>query len=231
MPDVILFDLFGVIAHQQSPADRRALVATADASTTAFWDVYWRLRPPYDRAEVTGAEYWRQVATELGTTFTDDRIAALIAADIASWNAVDPDMTALLAQAATAGTRLALLSNIPEDLAAHYEQHHGHWLRHLDVIGFSCRIGHAKPEPEAFRWCCQELGVAPDRILFVDDRAENITAAQRLGMRTHQFADPAALQQEINQTRPTAGRARHHPGRVTADSSYRPVKPRPVPHP
>ena len=30
-------------------------------------------------------------------------------------------------------------------------------------------------------------GIAPDRLLFTDDRADNITAAARRGWRTHQF--------------------------------------------
>jgi hypothetical protein len=54
--------------------------------------------------------------------------------------------------------RLALLSNIPEELASHYENHHSR-LEMFQVRGFSCRIGHAKPDPAAFRWsrvapCC-----------------------------------------------------------------------------
>ncbi|GAA3927065.1 HAD family hydrolase [Actinoplanes auranticolor] len=201
MPDVILFDLFGVIARHQSLAGRRALVEIAGVPAPAFWDVYWRLRMSYDRAEVTGAEHWHQIATELGTTFDADRISALIRADTASWNAVNNDMVALIEQAAASGVRLALLSNAPEELATYYEQHHTRWLQHFELIAFSCRIGHAKPEPEAFRWCCNKLGVTPERILFIDDRTENVHAAQRLGIHTHLFIDPATTAQEINMCR------------------------------
>lgn len=49
MPEtVLLFDLFGVIAHHQSPAGRNRLLDTVAQSCTAtgaFWDTYWRLRP------------------------------------------------------------------------------------------------------------------------------------------------------------------------------------------
>jgi putative hydrolase of the HAD superfamily len=200
MPDVILFDLFGVIARHQSPAGRQSLVEAVRVPAPAFWDVYWRLRTPYDRAEFTGAEYWHQIATELGTTFDADRISALIRADITSWNAVNDDMVALIDQAAASGVRLALLSNAPEELAAYCEQHHARWLQHFELIAFSCRIGQAKPDPEAFRWCCHKLGVTPDRILFIDDRTENLHTAQSLGIHTHLFIDPATTAQEINNT-------------------------------
>jgi putative hydrolase of the HAD superfamily len=187
MSDAILSDLFGVIARNQSPAGKQALTAVAEVPAAAFWEVYWGLRDPYDRGAVSSAEYWRQVATDLDTAFDDDRIAALISADIASWSSVDEHVVALLEQSAAAGTRLALLSNIPEDLAAHYERHHGRWLRHFELLAFSCRTGLTKPDPQAFLWCCDKLGLPPDRLLFIDDRAENVQAAQRLGFPTHLF--------------------------------------------
>ena len=99
-------------------------------------------------------------------------------------------MVALIEQTAETGKRIALLSNIPEDLATHYEGRHGSWLRHFEVVAFSCRIGLGKPDAAAYQWCCQSLGLTPDDILFIDDRAENVHAAAALGMRTHQFTTP-----------------------------------------
>jgi putative hydrolase of the HAD superfamily len=196
MADTVLFDLFGVIARQQSPSGQEMLVAAAGVSAPVFWETYWALRMPYDRGEVTGSGYWRQVAAALGTTFDDHQIACLVAADIASWSAVDDDMVALVEQTAASGRRIALLSNIPEELAVHYEEHH-RWLKHFDVVAFSCRIGHAKPEPDAYLWCCRTLELAPGRILFVDDRAENIQAAEAIGMHAHLFIGPTRARQAI----------------------------------
>ncbi|MFG2013083.1 HAD-IA family hydrolase [Micromonospora sp. NPDC048868] len=104
-------------------------------------------------------------------------------------------MIRLIERAAAAGVRLALLSNIPEELASHYEHHHAQWLRHFELVAFSSRIGHAKPEPAAFLWCCDRLGVPPGSVLFIDDTTVNIHAAERLGMHTHQFTEPAGTAQ------------------------------------
>ncbi|WP_309240363.1 HAD-IA family hydrolase [Actinomadura sp. J1-007] len=95
-----------------------------------------------------------------------------------------------------AGRRIALLSNIPEELACRYEERHA-WLGHFEVRAFSCRIGHAKPEPGAYRWCQEALGDRPDRILFVDDREENIRAAEAAGMRGHLFTTPDRLREHL----------------------------------
>jgi putative hydrolase of the HAD superfamily len=196
VPDTVLFDLFGVIARHQSPQGKDRLAGTAGVPAPAFWDAYWALRPPYDRGEVTGPGYWRAVADALGVAFADHQITALIQADIASCNAVDDEMVTLVDELAACGRRIALLSNIPEELAAHYEEHH-RWLRHFQVTAFSCRIGHAKPQPDAYRWCHQALGLEAGRIIFVDDRKDNIRAAEAIGMRGHLFTTPARLRRTL----------------------------------
>ncbi|MFH8609917.1 HAD family hydrolase [Streptomyces sp. NPDC018029] len=194
--DVVLFDMFGVIAHHQSEDGKTRLARIAGGSEQAFWDAYWALRQPYDRGDVTGAEYWARVADALGTDFEEARIARLVEADLASWSAVDDTMVALIEELAAAGRPIALLSNIPEELAAHYEERHS-WLGHFQVRAFSCRIGHAKPESGAYQWCLDALDTEPGRVLFVDDREENIRAAEAVGVAGHLFTSAARLREVL----------------------------------
>ncbi|MFH8409860.1 HAD family hydrolase [Streptomyces sp. NPDC018019] len=193
----VLFDMFGVIARQQSPAACTRLERTAEVPADAFWERYWALRQPYDRGDQNGAQYWRTVAEALGTHFDEARIAELIAADVASWSRVDEEMVEYLGGLADRGTTIGLLSNIPAELAAHYEEHHA-WLKRFSVLAFSCRIGHAKPEPGAYTWCSTAFGLPPERILFVDDRDANVRAAESLGMRGHLFTSLAELRPALD---------------------------------
>ncbi|UQA90887.1 HAD family hydrolase [Streptomyces halobius] len=196
MTGTVLFDLFGVIAQHQSTAGKNRLVRTAGVPGPAFWDAYWALRPPYDRGELTGPGYWRRVADSLGVRFDGHRTAELVEADIAGWSAVDDTMVSLVEELAAAGRRIALLSNIPEELAVHYEEHHP-WLQHFAIRAFSCRIGHAKPDPRSYRWCQEALHTEPEHIFFVDDRQENIRAAEATGMHGHLFTTPARLREAL----------------------------------
>ena len=198
-PTAVVFDLFGVIACAQSPAGQAEILAAAGVPAGRageFWRAYWELRPSYDRGRCSGPDYWRSVAGAVGTTFTRARIAGLIAADCGSWRAVDPRMLDLLDVLARSGLTLGLLSNIPPELADEFRQRNA-WLDRFAVLGFSCRIGHVKPEPAAFDWCIRTLGVEPARILFVDDREENVRAAQARGMQGHLFTGPAPLAQRL----------------------------------
>ncbi|MCX4820651.1 HAD family phosphatase [Streptomyces sp. NBC_01142] len=198
----LLFDLFGVIARHQSAEGKNRIVRTAGIPAPDLWDAYWTLRPPYDRGEVNGPGYWRRVAKTLGNHFDDHRIERLVAADIASWSGVDGTMVDLIEELAAQDRRIALLSNIPEELADHYETHHA-WLKRFEVCALSCRIGRAKPDPDAYRWCQRALRVPPDRVLFVDDREENVRAAQATGMNGHVFTDRDELAAVIDTWPPT----------------------------
>ncbi|MEE2048742.1 HAD family phosphatase, partial [Nocardiopsis tropica] len=110
-PDIVLFDLFGVVACHQSEEGRDRLVRVADAPAPAFWKAYWDLRPDYDRGDVDGPGYWDRMGRAQGTRFDDRRVADLVEADIASWSAVDAAMVSLVAELADAGRTVALLSN------------------------------------------------------------------------------------------------------------------------
>ncbi|MGW6442433.1 HAD family hydrolase [Lentzea sp. NPDC055074] len=165
---IVLFDMFGVIARDQSPEVMSTMSTSAD-----FWDAYWAHRPAYDRGDVTAAEYWARVGHP-----------PLVEQDVASWARVDYEMVALLHELSNAGQRIALLSNIPEDHARNFERTYA-WLDLFELRAFSCRIGHAKPERAAFEFCRDALGDGD--ILFVDDRVENVRAAELVGMRGHHF--------------------------------------------
>lgn len=198
MSTTLLFDMFGVIARHQSEEGKSRLTATAGVPAAPFWDAYWSRRPAYDRGDITGPDYWRTVAEALTADFDAQRIADLIEADVASWSAVDDEMVTLIEELAASGRHIALLSNIPEELAVHFEQRYP-WLKHFQVRAFSCRIGHAKPEPGAYQWCLHALGLEPDRVLFVDDRPENIRAARSLGLQGHLFTTAAELRKTLTQ--------------------------------
>lgn len=61
------------------------------------------------------------------------------------------------------------------------------FLTDFDRLYVSGRMGVIKPDPRIYAMVEEDCGIAPDRLLFTDDRADNITAAARRGWRTHQF--------------------------------------------
>lgn len=63
----------------------------------------------------------------------------------------------------------------------------------FEHIFLSHEIGHKKPDAGAFLHALETMSVDPARTIFVDDLAENITAATRVGMKTIHATNPKAV--------------------------------------
>ncbi len=63
-------------------------------------------------------------------------------------------------------------------------------LTEFDREYVSGRMKVIKPDPEIYRMVEADCTIAPGRLLFVDDKAENVAAASARGWQTHQFVTP-----------------------------------------
>ena len=61
------------------------------------------------------------------------------------------------------------------------------FLAEFDRAYVSGRMGVTKPDPRIYAMVEADCGIAGDRLLFVDDKAENVVAAADRGWRVHQF--------------------------------------------
>ncbi|MBE4733668.1 MULTISPECIES: HAD family hydrolase [Streptomyces] len=182
---IVLFDLFGVIARHQRPGALERMAARCQAPADAFTTAYWTHRPPYDAGRQTASTYWTDVLHALSRPADADTIEELRLTDIDSWSRVDDSMVTY-ARSLRDRARVALLSNIPADHADAFLAAQP-WLRDLDHLAFSGRIGAAKPDPAAFQYCVVALQSVPADFLFVDDREENVRAARAVGLNGHVF--------------------------------------------
>jgi putative hydrolase of the HAD superfamily len=193
---IVLFDLFGVIALHQRPGALAEMAAWCHAPADAFTEAYWALRPPYDAGRQSAPQYWTAVLRRLSRPVDTGTIEKLRLADIDSWSRVDDHMVAY-AQSLRSRAQVAVLSNIPADHADAFLAANP-WMRNLDHLAFSGKINAAKPDPGAFQHCATALHAAPADFLFVDDRAENVRAAQAIGMTGHVFTGLGDLVKPIN---------------------------------
>jgi putative hydrolase of the HAD superfamily len=67
----------------------------------------------------------------------------------------------------------------------------------FDVALSSCYVGLRKPEPAMYRRAIDILGRPPERILFIDDREENVAGAAAAGIKAIRFEGAARLRREL----------------------------------
>jgi putative hydrolase of the HAD superfamily len=192
-PAGLIFDYGNVLSR---PQDQRWFdPAAARIGTTAdtLRSAYWQHRQAYD-AGLPTREYWQRVLATVSSGRAVDALdlAWLIEQDVASWLVHDDAVWALAAEFRARGGRTALLSNSGPEVVAKLRSERP-IDRLFDAVVISCEVGLSKPDPRIYRHCLARLGLEPPQALFVDDRADNIEGAARIGLRTLQFDGPDAL--------------------------------------
>jgi HAD superfamily hydrolase (TIGR01509 family) len=91
-----------------------------------------------------------------------------------------PDTAGTLTGLHQAGLRIAVVSNIGWDIRPAFVTHGVADL--VDVFALSYEHASVKPEPALFRYACEELGVPPERALFVGDDPVKDGGAIKVGM-------------------------------------------------
>ena len=59
----------------------------------------------------------------------------------------------------------------------------------FEQVFLSHEIKQRKPHPETFLWVCEQLGVAPSKVLFIDDSPQHIAGAQKAGLQTFYYQE------------------------------------------
>jgi len=194
--DAVLCDLDGVL--RQFDGDRQRWIEDhygLPVMATAFAPE--RIVPAI-LGQTTAAQWLASIAEGLG----GHRAAVEATAAFAEgefW--VGAPVRELLARARTA-VPLVLVTNAMDNLDEH--------LARMDLTGFADRVissavvGVAKPDPRIYEIAAAAAGVAPHRCLFIDDRIENVAAAQKLGMTGIHYReiDDLAILREIAGARP-----------------------------
>ena len=192
-PKAVIFDYGHLLCTAQPKADVEAMASLLQMDFRTFYDSSWRYRLEYDQAALDPASYWKAVAQR---TLSPEDVERLIDLDNKSWTHPNAVMPGWARQLREAGIRTAILSNMPATVRDAVNR--CEWLPEFDCRTFSCDLHVTKPSPEIYLHCVENLGVASSETLFLDDRPENIRAAEALGMHGIVFTTPEEAAAEID---------------------------------
>jgi putative hydrolase of the HAD superfamily len=133
----------------------------------------------------------RELLAHFGIDVSDEQLGRYLEAEHRAWEPamrVASTSVALLEALRNRGLRTGLVSNATDPgwlLRADLERQG--LAPYLDAVAFSSEIGKRKPHPAIYETVLSELGVSPDRALFVGDRlVEDVRGPAELGMTTVQ---------------------------------------------
>jgi putative hydrolase of the HAD superfamily len=190
--EAVLFDYGMVLSGPADPVAWARMQAILGVSGERFDAAYWRTRDAYDRGALSGVAYWRQVGEDVGRVVDESMLAGLIAADTALWTQENPPMIAWAQELQRRGVKTGILSNLGDAMEAGVRERFS-WLEGFAHHTFSHRLGIAKPDRAIYAHAAEGLGVAPEEILFIDDREVNVRGAREAGMVGLLYAGHAAF--------------------------------------
>ncbi|WP_433297053.1 HAD family hydrolase [Actinoplanes sp. CA-030573] len=183
----LLIDLDGVL-RRWDPAPMIAveveygLKPAALLETAMSWDIY----RPAVAGEITDAEWMRLVASRL--PLPDDKATEAVARWQSYRGEPDPDALAFVREVRAGGRKVGLATNATDRLRPDLEALG--LAGEVDVVISSWELKVHKPAPEFFARSCELIGMAPERVLFVDDDDRVVRGARAAGLSAYRWTGP-----------------------------------------
>ncbi len=185
-PDAVIFDIGNVLIRWQpeqhydrwiGPERRRAMFAAVDLHFMNelmdrggdFRDTIYETAAQYPEFEQE-IRWWHDRWRELASPQIDLSIATLHALK-------------------RRGVPVFALSNFGVGSFAQSELDYD-FLQEFDRRYISGHMKTTKPSAKIYQMLEEDCGIAPERLLFTDDRTDNIATAKARGWQTHLFQDP-----------------------------------------
>jgi putative hydrolase of the HAD superfamily len=193
--DVILFDVGGVLLTNGWDTRERALAAAHfDLDLAGFEARHQTVSGPWERGEISLDVYLNATVFDQPRSFSRDEFFAFVIAQ--SQPLPNGALGTLAELAASNKCMLGALNNEARETNEYRFTTFG--LRsYFKVALSSCYLGKRKPEPIIYQRALDILGRKPERILFIDDRPENVAGAVNAGIRAIRFEGEEALRKEL----------------------------------
>jgi putative hydrolase of the HAD superfamily len=193
--DVILFDVGGVLLtngwdHQERAAAAKQFQLEPNALETRHSSA----ADAWERGEIDLNEYLDAAVFYEPRRFSRSEFFAFMLAQ--SKPLPDSAMEILQELSASNSYLIGALNNEARETN---DFRFGHFaLRQYFTVSFSsCYVGLRKPEPAIYRRALDILGCAPRRVLFIDDREENVAGGSAAGMKAVRFRGADLLRVEL----------------------------------
>ena len=192
----VVFDFGLVLSGPPDPAAWAAMLRVSGLNEERFEPLYWADRAAYDEGKLTGVTFWQSFLRKAGLPPDQGMAEELNRLDCRFWTVQNPAMVAWQLALKQHGLLTGILSNMGDSTLASIERAFD-WIRRFDVLVWSYQLRIAKPDPAIYRYTLAQLGTLPEETLFIDDKLENIEAAQALGFQAIQFFSVERLRQQL----------------------------------
>ena len=193
--DVILFDVGGVLLTNGWDTRERALaIETFHLDPADFEARHHAVYDAWERGAISVKAYLDATVFNEPRSFSPDEFFAFMLTQ--SKLLPDGALGTLKELSASNKYMLGALNNEARETNEYRFEKFG--LRSYFKVAFSsCYLGLRKPDIIIYQRALDILGRPPERILFIDDRTENVAGALKAGMRAIRFEGEEGLRREL----------------------------------
>lgn len=175
----IYFDMGNVLLHFSHEREAQQIAAVTGADPPAIWKLLFvdGLHWEAERGEISRRGFYERVCDATGAQPAFDLFE--IAENDIFW--LNEAIVPLVERLRSDGRSLGVFSNTSEAHWDHCTRRFPFLTTSFAVHALSFQIGVMKPDPRAFAAATKLAGVSPAEILFIDDRLENVRAAEAFG--------------------------------------------------
>ena len=193
--DVILFDVGGVLLTNGWDTGERALaIERFHLDAPGFEARHHAAYPAWERGAISVKAYLDATVFNQQRPFSHDEFFEFIIAQ--SKILPDSGLGTLQELVASNKCMVGALNNEARETNKYRFETFGLFL-YFKVALSSCYLGLRKPDAAIYQAALDILGRPADRILFIDDRIENVTGAINAGMKAIQFVGEETLRKDL----------------------------------
>ena len=193
--DVILFDVGGVLlTNGWDHRERATVIEHFHLDLAAFEARHPQPNDAWERGVITANEYLDMTVFYEPRDFSCQEFLAAICEQ--SVPLPDSALGILGELAASHKCMIGVLNNEARETNEYRFARYG-VRKDIQVAFSSCYVGLRKPGAAIYRRALDILGVPPERVLFIDDRQENVEGAESVGIKTIRFTGATALRPQL----------------------------------
>lgn len=154
----------------------------------------------FERSEVTFAEFdklFEEEAVALGNAVSGADVVKLLAGNLR------PRMVEALKICRQQFNCTCLTNNVTAGKGPGMMRDEKALIAVKDVMGLfrqvieSSKIGFRKPDPRIYEYACEQMGVGPEQVVYLDDLGINLKPAAKMGMKTIKVVSEAQALEDL----------------------------------
>jgi epoxide hydrolase-like predicted phosphatase len=192
-PQAVVFDWGGVIGFSDRAVVVNFMCDSLHCSESEFESANLAKKRAMKEGKLE-IDFWLEYAKGKGVQLPKDwaeRYTATLKESVGA----DPTMYVLIDQLKENGIRVGMLSNI-DDRYTKLIRDFGFY-KPFDPCLLSCEMGLEKPDSKAYELLLKTIRLPAGEVVFIDDKAENVDAARRLGIDAIVFESEGQIRGEL----------------------------------